>query len=70
MAEMVALLCSVKLTKEESVDDEKKTEIEDHEPLEVDSLSYKADGQGFKLFSLLPRRRLSRKFVRFPRDWT
>lgn len=43
-----SLLCSVKLTKEESVDDEKKTEIEDHEPLEVDSLSYKADGQGFK----------------------
>ncbi|RCK12665.1 hypothetical protein DT075_10840 [Bacillus licheniformis] len=38
-----SLLCSVKLTKEESVDDEKKTEIEDHEPLEVDSLSYKAD---------------------------
>ncbi|MCY8016891.1 S9 family peptidase [Bacillus haynesii] len=43
-----SLLCSVRLTKEESIDDEKKTEVEDHEPLEVDSLSYKADGQGFK----------------------
>lgn len=42
------LLCSVKLTKTESVTDEKKPEIEDHEPLEVDSLTYKADGQGFK----------------------
>lgn len=42
------LLCSVKLTKTESVKDEKKPEIEDYEPLEVDSLTYKADGQGFK----------------------
>ncbi|MGG1238440.1 S9 family peptidase [Bacillus sonorensis] len=42
------LLCSVKLTKDESVTDEKKPEIEDYEPLEVDSLTYKADGQGFK----------------------
>ncbi|MFN2744126.1 MULTISPECIES: S9 family peptidase [Bacillus] len=43
-----SLLCSVKLTKDESVTDKEKTKIDDHEPLEVDSLVYKADGQGFK----------------------
>ncbi|KAA6450537.1 S9 family peptidase [Bacillus swezeyi] len=42
------LLCSVKLTKDESPADKEKTILEEHEPLEVDSLVYKADGQGFK----------------------
>ncbi|MEC1262134.1 S9 family peptidase [Bacillus swezeyi] len=43
-----SLLCSVKLTKDESPADKEKTKLEEHEPLEVDSLVYKADGQGFK----------------------
>lgn len=42
-----SIVCSAKLTNKESLDDEKKAEIDSYEPLEIESLQYKADGVGF-----------------------
>ncbi|MDA7027552.1 S9 family peptidase [Bacillus sp. CLL-7-23] len=42
------LLCSVRLTKDESATDKQKQKLKDDQPVEIDTISYKVDGQGLK----------------------